>query len=626
MIVINGSNLSETLNGSREDEAIYGFAGDDTIVGWGGRDSLYGGAGDDQISSSGQGEIQGDLGNDTIRLTSVQGAHLVQAGDGDDEISLTTRHSDTVYGDEGNDTISGRLGGSFLFGGAGNDTFHINTAPDSRKENGGEYHLRGGEGYDTLLIAVSAGASRLILDDSASIEAVLGNSLGGTTSADEIDLRSVEFMDAENRYDNHANADVTVHLEVALGNGNDTFRGSSYSERVKGGYDNDLLYGEGGDDTLSGAFGMDTLFGGAGNDVFDIGTNGGNVELHGGAGNDRVDGSGAVGYLDLSAATSIETFLFTASNFSGSNSADYFDLSGVLRIVFDREAFAQASFSLFDGNDTFLGSYDGDAVGAGDGNDTLRGGDGNDTLYGGRDHDLIVGGAGADILVGGDGNDAIYAGSDDDGDDSIDGGGGDDTLGGGTGNDSIYGGSGDDLIFGGAGNDYIEHGSGRNLSWGGLGRDTIIAYQDRLLGGGDVLGGGLGMDSLVGGLHNDTLYGANGADVLTDGGGDDLLYGGDGRDTLTGSSGNDSLFGGEGDDLIIILNSVGLFGGHGDDYIGGFKSRGDNTIDLSDLDLSGFEDLAISQAGDDVFIDTGSGTITLWNTDVSLITASDFEF
>ena len=98
------------------------------------------------------------------------------------------------------------------------------------------------------------------------------------------------------------------------------------------------------------------------------------------------------------------------------------------------------------------------------------------------------------------------------------------------------------------------------------------------------------------------------------------FFGQEGNDTLQGDGGNDSIFGGSGNDVI------GFGDNHGDDFIGGFETKGNNTIDLSDLNLSGFGALSVSNSGGDAVIDTGAGTITLWSTAVSDVTASDFIF
>jgi len=259
-----------------------------------------------------------------------------------------------------------------------------------------------------------------------------------------------------------------------------------------------------------------------------------------------------------------------------------------------------------DGADTVTGS---------DAANELRVGRGDDSVEAGGGNDVVVGRDGNDFVSAGSGNDAVWAGAGDTGADTLQGGAGNDTMGGGAGADSLLGQDGNDVMFGGADNDYILGGNGQDTAWAGSGNDEV--WGGALA---DEMGGGIGADTLGGGDDADTIYASDGNDSVFGGNGTDNAFGGDGNDTLIGGSGSDSLYGGEGNDSLIFQS------GHGDDFVGGFKTRGDNTIDLSDLNLSGFNALGISQSGDDVVIDTSAGTITLWNTSQGDITASDFVF
>jgi len=246
---------------------------------------------------------------------------------------------------------------------------------------------------------------------------------------------------------------------------------------------------------------------------------------------------------------------------------------------------------------------------------TINGSEAADTIRGTEFDDIIVAGRGADSVSASDGADAVWAGSGDTGNDTLHGGAGNDTLGGGAGADDLNGQAGNDVLFGGAGNDIARGGDGADTVWLGSGNDTVQGES-----GNDVAGGGSGDDVMTLGIGNDIAYGAAGTDRLDGGAGSDQLFGGRDSDTLVGGEGNDSLFGGAGDDQLQFGTN------HGDDYVGGFKSLGSNTIDLSDLGLSGFTDLSISQAGPDTVVNTGSGSITFWNTAMSELSAVDFVF
>ncbi len=243
----------------------------------------------------------------------------------------------------------------------------------------------------------------------------------------------------------------------------------------------------------------------------------------------------------------------------------------------------------------------------------LYGYGGNDIINGAGGDDTLRGDAGDDTLNGGAGNDQIWAGSSDAGNDEMSGGSGNDTVAGGGGNDTLRGEQGSDELFGGSGRDFLSAADGEDTIWAGSGDDTVWGGNDD-----DLLGGGSGNDTLAGGEGDDVIYAAAGSDFCFGSEGNDQIFGGGDNDTITGGAGNDTMYGGEGDD------SFAFDANHGDDYIGGFLSKGNNTIDLSAVNLSGFEELGISQAGVDVVVDTGSGTITLWNTTVGEISADYF--
>lgn len=231
--------------------------------------------------------------------------------------------------------------------------------------------------------------------------------------------------------------------------------------------------------------------------------------------------------------------------------------------------------------------------------------------------DVIIGTPGDDNVDLGDGHDAFWAGSDDVGNDVISGGAGNDVIGAGPGNDTVNGGAGNDAIFGGVGNDELNGDAGADVIWGGSGEDKITGGS-----GDDVLGGGDFSDIILAGLGADIVYaGADKSNDTVDGGaGDDILFGGGGNDQIIGGAGDDQMYGGAGNDTFIFKS------GFGNDSIGGFETNGDNILDLSALNLAGFGALRITQKGADAVIDTGHGTITLWNTNHVDVTADDFLF
>jgi hypothetical protein len=196
--------------------------------------------------------------------------------------------------------------------------------------------------------------------------------------------------------------------------------------------------------------------------------------------------------------------------------------------------------------------------------------EGADRVFGRAGNDTIYGFQGSDVLHGGDGNDLIR---------------------GGVGDDKIYGGTHYDTLFGGDGNDEI---------WGGLGRDTV--YMGR---GNDV-------------FHDHAQNDFNGADTVFGGDGDDIINGGGGKDVLYGEDGNDWLAGGKNADTFVFES------GHGADTIVDFSLK----EDMIRFDIQGllFADLKIYAQGMDTLIDTGSGTITLFQVEPDSLTIDCFWF
>ncbi len=109
------------------------------------------------------------------------------------------------------------------------------------------------------------------------------------------------------------------------------------------------------------------------------------------------------------------------------------------------------------GNDTLVGTDQGDLIFGFAGVDVLIGGEGNDTLKGG---------AGGDVLLGGNGNDRLFGGA------------AGDVLDGGNGNDTLRGGAGGDILLGDNGRDVLIGGPGADLMTGGQGADTFVYNSD----------------------------------------------------------------------------------------------------------------------------------------------------
>jgi uncharacterized protein YjiK len=138
---------------------------------------------------------------------------------------------------------------------------------------------------------------------------------------------------------------------------------------------------------------------------------------------------------------------------------------------------------------------------------------------------------------------------------------------------TIRGGVGNDTGYGSSRDDIFLLGDGNNIAYGNGGNDKFTTGS-----GNDMLYGGSGNDVFDAGDGDNILFGNGGNDSFLTGAGKDTIYGGSGNDTIKTDGGNDLIFGNGGNDTI--------FAGTGDDVI--YLGSGTN------------------------FIDGGSGNDTIW--------------
>ena len=441
-----------------------------------------------------------------------------------------------------------------------------------------------------------------------------------------------------------------------------------------------MAYGGTGDDYIYGSNSSNLLIGGDGKDL-----------IIGGGGDDFIEGDAIVygGGINWSVTCTITPigntygFLYTYNNVSG---------------AFNEEAYGD--------DDVIYAGSGNDVVGGDAGDDEIYGGTGNDSLFGGAGNDFIEGGDGNDVIKGDSidvplalqGNDYIDGGN---GDDLMWGNAGNDDIFGGTGNDSLYGDDGDDYLDGEAGDDFLDGGTGADIMFGGAGNDayvvdniedvvtenaaegidTVISFVSYTLpddvenltlvgntaikgtgnelanvltseysAAGNILDGGLGADTMIGGAGSNTFIVDDIGDVVTEkvnegidtvqgsitytlganvenltltgseeinGTGNELdniligntainiLYGSDGNDTILGAEGNDTIYGGDGTDW--------LQGDVGNDYIDGGAGNDDlYGSDGNDMLIGGLgNDTLYGGTGRDT-LDGGAGDDILW--------------
>jgi Ca2+-binding RTX toxin-like protein len=185
--------------------------------------------------------IDGDKGNDWIRIGDLVTANAeIYGNDGNDRI----------FSGGGADVIDAGKGNDRVYGGGGNDTINLGLGND---------WAWGGDGDD--LIIADVGNDKIFGDaGNDQLWAWMGN-------------------DALNGGD----GDDILHGE----DGHDRLRGGLGNDQMFGEGNKDLMWGEDGDDFLDGGDDKDKLWGGEGNDI-----------LSGGDGNDHLIGGGGTNLLD----------------------------------------------------------------------------------------------------------------------------------------------------------------------------------------------------------------------------------------------------------------------------------------------------------------------------------------
>jgi Ca2+-binding RTX toxin-like protein len=180
MNTVSGSPSSDIIFGSGDADLLDGLAGDDTIYPGDGDDQILGGEGADEIQySSGNDKMQGGPGNDRYFVNDAGDSVIEFPNEGDQDQITTLLNSyvlplqveilylegaaktasgnlqnnriiglgtagTTIFGEAGDDFISGGLGACQLFGNAGNDVL---TAQNDLLSD----LLHGGDGNDELI-------------------------------------------------------------------------------------------------------------------------------------------------------------------------------------------------------------------------------------------------------------------------------------------------------------------------------------------------------------------------------------------------------------------------------------------------------------------------------------------
>jgi trimeric autotransporter adhesin len=449
-VTLVGGTGADSLTGSALGDSITGGAGADTLVGNAGNDTINGGTGaDNDVIDAGEGDdfvTLGGTGNDSVTLgagndTVVGGANVtaddtLAGGDGTDVLTL---NSGAAAGANVTTTIvfdADFTGFEQITVAAGTEAVAVANAGDTLPSIN-DYTL-------TLVDANVAAASTFVVDASAlrtgiitafGADGEIGGADADTTTGEENLVLTASALTG------------TRAINVTGGAGADSITGGAGADIITGGAGADTLIGGAGADVISGGVGADSIDGGAGNDNLTGGA--GNDTITGGAGTDLVDGgdgtdtyiigaydtntptvqagegtvTGAVINLSSSTLTYAAINAATGSYISGS-------LTGVSAntqaLLFNGEnSLNIASIDTFVSIENATGGASADYIVGSSGDNVLNGDGGNDTIVGGGGNDTLIGGAGTDSLVGGSAADVFTGGA---GIDTIVSGGGDDTI------------------------------------------------------------------------------------------------------------------------------------------------------------------------------------------------------
>ena len=445
---------------------------------------------------------------------------------GVDDGSGSTESGATVYGESGDDDLTGSYladcvdGGSdhdLISGGGGDDILLGDVGNDLVFGGDGQDDILGGEDNDWLY---GGGQSDYIEGGSGDDKIYGDTDIGAVVDATGATRRSIRTWDGVNEAVGFYPADSWWILPE-----NQSVLDLPVTQ--------DVPSSEAGDDLLSGGAGKDSIFGGGGNDEIYGGDD--KDQLYGEAGDDRIFGDTG------------DDVLFGdiySGQYNYDQQIEYTAYSASLDLTVN-----QIRRQYQDPVDVV-------------GNDILEGGAGIDRLYGGGGNDVLDGGADNDLLDGAVGDDSYVFNVD----------WGRDTIREEDGADTIRFGAGilaTDITVTANDNDLgLSDQNGNEIhieDWYSGSRIEQVVFSDGsswteadLTAAAQHQTGDEG-DNELRGIYNEpnVLDGAAGDDRLTGGSQADTLIGGDGNDVLEGRGGDDQLLGGAGIDTYILGNDAG---------------------------------------------------------------------
>lgn len=544
-----GSQTSDTLRGNAEANWLNGAGGSDLIEAGAGNDSIFlssgndtlsGGAGDDVFvfeTPQAAGEItlitDFEMGEalrgqpEFVSISAVSDGEGLYAG----EIGIVVSATSTRL-HFGLDAVAGAdlvidLAGTFQVGDFAIDPFDRNAllyAPDLNADR----HVVGSNAYNFL----SAGYGNDTLDGLGGNDTLLafdGDDLlqggdGNDFLAPGTGVNVVDGGAGQDRVDFHE-ARTAVRVDLATGLAElagqqsqlidiEDVQGSAHADTLSGDWRANWLIGEGSDDSISGGTGNDTLEGGSGYDRL-IGDAGNDVLIGGSDADDMLGGKGDDQYFVDHAADRVLEYI-----------ADP-EIGGVdlvlsaVDVYFLPDNVENARIANSNGAGSLHGNALDNVLYPGFGSNILNGGAGNDTV------NYRLASAGVNVSLGIT-NPQQTSGSGEDRLSDIE------NLLGSNYADRLIGNDGDNVLSGGRGNDTLQGGKGMDTA-SYADADSAVTVSLAITQGQAT--GGAGRDWLSG-LEN--LTGSNWNDALTGNYTANVLDGGDGIDTLVGGMGDDS--------------------------------------------------------------------------------------
>ncbi|MFM7469489.1 MAG: beta strand repeat-containing protein, partial [Vampirovibrionales bacterium] len=648
----------ESLVGTSGNDILRAGIGNDTLNGLAGNDTLIGGVGDDTYNIDSFSDVVTENVGEGTDLVQVNGNFNYTLANNVENVTNITSNNLMLTGNTLNNVITSGTGNDTLVGGLGSDTYNINSLSDVVTENAGEgidevrlnvalnYTL--GSNLENLRNITSTGTTLTGNALHNVIASGAGNdTLVGGLGNDTYTINSLSDVVTENA------GEGTDLVQV---NGNYNYTLANNVENVTNITSNNLmLTGNTLNNVITSSTGNDTLVGGLGNDTYVINSSSDVVTELTSEGTDEVQVNGNFNYTLTSNVENVTNFTTNSLQLTGNT------LDNVLTSSAGNDTLAGGT-----GNDTYVINSSSDMVieGVGAGIDEVRvNGNFNytlgsnlenltnitgagRTLTGNTLNNLITSGTGVDTMVGGLGDDTYVVNNTGDvvtenaseGTDEVRlAGNFNYTLGSNLENLTNTTSTGR-ILTGNALNNLITSGTGIDTMVGGLGDDTYVI--DSLS---DVVteNAGEGIDevrvngnfnytlannvengrtlfaiaasNLIGNTLNNTLYG----NAFT--GGMSLVYGGLGNDTLY-AVGLNTLYGEDGNDTLYAVNGTLAYGGNNNDLLYGgtgsstlYGEAGNDTLTSAmggdTLDGGDGDDVLISNVVENASFNTRTDTL-----------------